>query len=101
MMKRAIFIALGWVSVFALGHAGPAVQYVRICSLYGADYFYIPGSDACLNTNTGQVKIQTKSGPVITQSVLAARVARLEMRLKQIDEHFGLQEGLPENLENK
>jgi hypothetical protein len=27
-----------------------AVEYVRICSLYGAGYFYIPGTDTCLNT---------------------------------------------------
>src|SRR5215469_16236198 len=24
------------------------VQYVKICSLYGAGFFYIPGSDTCL-----------------------------------------------------
>jgi hypothetical protein len=25
-----------------------AVEYVRICSLYGAGYYYIPGSDTCI-----------------------------------------------------
>src|ERR1700682_1060791 len=25
-----------------------AVEYVRICSLYGAGFFYIPGTDACI-----------------------------------------------------
>src|SRR6267378_3723802 len=25
-----------------------AVEYVRICSLYGAGFFYIPGTDTCL-----------------------------------------------------
>jgi hypothetical protein len=26
----------------------PAVQYVKICSLYGAGFYYIPGTDTCL-----------------------------------------------------
>src|SRR3954464_2320347 len=25
-----------------------AVEYVRVCSTYGAGFFYIPGSDTCL-----------------------------------------------------
>ncbi len=28
-----------------------AVEYVKICSLYGAGFFYIPGTDTCVNTN--------------------------------------------------
>jgi porin-like protein len=28
-----------------------AVEYVKICSLYGAGFFYIPGTDTCLNAN--------------------------------------------------
>src|SRR5207244_7435793 len=26
----------------------PAVQYVKICSLYGDGFYYIPGTDICL-----------------------------------------------------
>lgn len=29
------------------GHA--AVEYVRVCDLYGAGFFYIPGTDTCVN----------------------------------------------------
>jgi Na+/H+ antiporter NhaD/arsenite permease-like protein len=25
-----------------------AVEYVRVCSLYGAGFFYIPGTDTCI-----------------------------------------------------
>jgi hypothetical protein len=32
--------------IAAPSHAGP-VEYVRVCSLYGAGYFYIPGTDTC------------------------------------------------------
>ena len=28
-----------------------AVEYVKICSLYGAGFFYIPGTDTCMNAN--------------------------------------------------
>lgn len=33
----------------APGHA--AVEYVKVCSLYGAGFFYIPGTDTCMNAN--------------------------------------------------
>jgi hypothetical protein len=41
------------VSALAIGWATPssAVEYVKICSLYGEGYFYIPGSDNCVNAN--------------------------------------------------
>ncbi|WP_291614668.1 porin [Bradyrhizobium sp.] len=32
------------------GNAAP-VEYVKICSLYGAGFFYIPGTDTCVNAN--------------------------------------------------
>ncbi len=48
--------AIGAVAVAALGlmtatpsHA--AVEYVKICTLYGAGFFYIPGTDTCVNAN--------------------------------------------------
>jgi hypothetical protein len=40
------------VAAFALMTATPsqaAVEYVKVCSLYGADFFYIPGTDTCTN----------------------------------------------------
>jgi hypothetical protein len=41
------------IAAFALVSAAPshAVEYVKICSLYGADFFYIPGTDTCVNSN--------------------------------------------------
>jgi hypothetical protein len=33
------------------------VEYVRICSLYGAGFFYIPGTDICLKIG-GYVRYQ-------------------------------------------
>ncbi len=42
----AAFVALSATP----GHAAP-VEYVRICSLYGAGFFYTPGTDTCTNAN--------------------------------------------------
>jgi hypothetical protein len=33
---------------------GPDVQYVKVCSLYGRGFYYIPGTDTCLNLNDTQ-----------------------------------------------
>ena len=37
------------------------VQYVKICSLYGDGYYYIPGTDTCLKIG-GYVRIQIETG---------------------------------------
>ena len=29
------------------------VQYVKICDLYGAGYFYVPGTDTCMKLGAG------------------------------------------------
>src|SRR5437660_2287852 len=51
-----------------------AVEYVRVCSLYGAGFWYVPGTDTCLkigsyvrvqnewNANDGGVPIGAASG---------------------------------------
>jgi hypothetical protein len=38
------------------------VEYVRICSLYGAGYYYIPGTDICLKLG-GHVRYQHNFNP--------------------------------------
>ncbi len=37
------------------------VQYVKICSLYGAGFYYIPGTDTCLKLG-GYVRVQFETG---------------------------------------
>jgi hypothetical protein len=42
------------IAACALMMAAPshaAVEYVKVCSLYGAGFFYIPGTDTCANAN--------------------------------------------------
>ncbi len=37
------------------------VEYVKVCSLYGAGYYYMPGTDICLKVG-GYVRFQTSFG---------------------------------------
>ena len=37
------------------------VEYVRICSLYGEGFFYIPGTDTCLKLG-GYLRVQAEYG---------------------------------------
>ena len=48
----------------------PAVQYVKICSLYGAGFYYIPGTDTCLKIG-GHLRVDMFFGPSggVTESV--------------------------------
>src|SRR5262249_5551937 len=37
----------------------PPVQYVKVCSLYGDGFYYIPGTDTCLKIG-GYVRVQVE-----------------------------------------
>src|ERR1700694_2983630 len=37
---------------------GKAVEYVKVCSLYGAGFFYIPGTDTCIKLG-GYMRVDT------------------------------------------
>jgi hypothetical protein len=38
-----------------------AVEYVKVCSLYGEGFFYVPGTDTCLKLG-GYLRVQVESG---------------------------------------
>jgi hypothetical protein len=57
----------------------PAVQYVKICSLYGAGFYYIPGTDTCLKIGgyiRTQVETQSAGGGLITGTSLSIQGAQ-------------------------
>jgi hypothetical protein len=63
-LKKLFAVAVcvvGFLGVTSTGKAEP-VEYVRICSLYGAAFHYIPGTDVCLNDQTGETKEATVGG---------------------------------------
>lgn len=44
----ATLVVFGGAQAADLPVKAKAVEYVRICSAYGAGFFYIPGTDTCL-----------------------------------------------------
>jgi porin-like protein len=49
-IRTALSVALLASSAAMVPSKAAPVEYVRICSLYGAGFFYIPGTDTCVNT---------------------------------------------------
>ena len=51
----SVMLVAGLLGVASNGYAQPfqPVEYVKICSMYGAAFHYIPGTDTCLNDITG------------------------------------------------
>ena len=63
-MKKSltcVIVVLAYVGLAPRGYA-QSVQYVRVCSLYGADFLYIPGTAICHNDITGDSREQTVYG---------------------------------------
>jgi hypothetical protein len=51
VLRRSLQAILG-IAAFAIITPAPshaAVEYEKVCSLYGAGFFYIPGTDTCAN----------------------------------------------------
>lgn len=57
------------------------VEYVRVCTAFGAQYYYSPGTDTCINANTGQTRRFTEDGVVISKTALAKRVDDIDNRV--------------------
>ena len=51
----------GLLLVAPAGFAQP-VEYVRVCSIYGSGFHYIPGTDVCRNDSNGDTRQQTEGG---------------------------------------
>jgi hypothetical protein len=67
--------SLGLTAVIATPSQAAPVEYVKICSLYGAGFFYIPGSDTCTNANqiaTNQFDIARAQTRASTGTAMAA-----------------------------
>src|SRR5947209_20485971 len=48
LSSAAGLMALSGAQAADLPVKAKAVEYVRVCSLYGAGFFYIPGTDTCI-----------------------------------------------------
>lgn len=60
MKPSSVILALGLAALAT--PAVSAVEYVKVCSIYGAGFEYIPGTDVCLQVGTGDARQQTEAG---------------------------------------
>jgi hypothetical protein len=78
MRRRIWLLSLSLVIVLANRANAQPVEYVKVCSLYGDGFLYIPGTDTCLNVDTGDVRTATERGVVRGESTMATRISNLE-----------------------
>jgi Porin subfamily len=64
LLKTTILGTAATLSMFGVAQAADlptkakAVEYVKVCSLYGAGFYYIPGTDTCVKLG-GAIRIDT------------------------------------------
>jgi porin-like protein len=71
-LRAVLAVAALTLLTSAPGHA--AVEYARVCSLYGAGFFYLPGTDTCVNANqilTDQIALARQLTRQATGSAMA------------------------------
>src|ERR1700742_548921 len=56
--SAAALVAVGGAQAADLPVKAKAVEYVRVCSLYGAGFWYIPGTDTCIKIG-GYLRVDT------------------------------------------
>jgi hypothetical protein len=90
-INRYILLAALSATVGAItpGFAQP-VQYVKVCSLYGPQYYYSPGTDTCINADTGVTKTQTANGTVTSKTALAQSVDDIDNRVARAFENSSI-----------
>ena len=76
-----------------------AVEYVRVCSAYGPNYYYSPGTDTCINAQTGVTKRQVDNGEggtttVTGKTALAAQVDDIDNRITRAFENASISAAL-------
>ena len=71
--SAAALVAMSGAQAADLPVKAKAVEYVRICSLYGAGFFYIPGTDTCIKLG-GYVRVDTTfNGSYLRRAGLVGR----------------------------
>ncbi|WP_426615643.1 porin [Bradyrhizobium sp. McL0616] len=70
--SAAALLAVGGAQAADLPVKAKAVEYVKICSLYGAGFYYIPGTDTCIKLGgylRAEVALGTNSDFTLNQNV--------------------------------
>jgi hypothetical protein len=65
-VRRIGLLVAAWMLGAALlptgSQAGGPVEYVRICPDFGDEYYYLPGTDICVNPSTNDARQNTPAG---------------------------------------
>ena len=62
-LPRIIFLmAIALVLPLVVPSSASPVEYVKICSLYGSGFYYIPGTDTCVNIEEHDARTATEGG---------------------------------------
>ena len=56
------FALLAAAAGYTITACAQVVEYVRVCSAYGTNYYYSPGTETCINTQTGVTKTLLPDG---------------------------------------
>lgn len=82
------------IGLLATSRPAAAVEYVKICSAAQVPgWFYIPGSDTCVNVDTGATENFTTHA--VGQTALAARVQELEEQSRNFSESSAIGMAMP------
>ena len=82
--SAAGLVAMSGAQAADLPVKAKAVEYVRICSLYGAGFFYIPGTDTCIKLG-GYLRVDTTfNGNCLRWPVLVQRRQRSGQSLPRL-----------------
>src|SRR6476469_6068828 len=82
---------MDWDIVVYACSVSKTVQYVKICSLYGAGFFYIPGTDTCLKVG-GFVRAEVNANAGGSFSVLSS--GRLPSSIQASEETWRTRAGV-------
>lgn len=94
-LVRILTAALMSASIAAAPAAAAPIEYMRVCAAYGPNFFYIPGTDICINPNNGQTRVETSGGTVIGTSALAKDVEEARLRADQATEAVAVSLAIP------
>ena len=71
--SAAGLVAMSGAQAADLPVKAKAVEYVRICSLYGAGFYYIPGTDTCIKLG-GYLRVETAFNASVFNGAYSAQL---------------------------
>ena len=82
--SAAGLLAMGGAQAADLPVKAKAVEYVKICSLYGAGFYYIPGTDTCIKLG-GYLRVETG---LATNSIYTGNTAGVAGAHNRLSNYF-------------